>query len=54
MKKKDYFKYLICLHIQINMIINIKTKKTFSKSEKYFFVDENIRKIVRELNKKRF
>ena len=31
-----------------------KNKIKFSKSEKYFFTDEEIRKILRELNKKRF
>lgn len=31
-----------------------KKKKQFTKSEKYFFSDEEIRKILRELSKKRF
>lgn len=31
-----------------------KNKMKFSISEKYFFTNENIRKILRELNKKRF
>jgi hypothetical protein len=31
-----------------------KNKMTFTKSEKYFFTDDEIRKILRELNKKRF
>ena len=31
-----------------------KNKIPFSKSEKYFFTDDEIRKILRELNKKRF
>ena len=30
-----------------------KHKITFTKSEKYFFTDDEIRKIIRELNKKR-
>ena len=31
-----------------------KNKMSFTKSEKYFFTDDEIRKILRELNKKRF
>ncbi len=31
-----------------------QNKMSFSKSEKYFFADEDIRKILKELNKKRF
>lgn len=31
-----------------------KNKMTFTKSEKYFFTKEEMRKIIRELNKKRF
>jgi len=31
-----------------------KNKMSFAKSEKYFFTDDEIRKILRELNKKRF
>lgn len=31
-----------------------KNKISFTKSEKYFFTDEEVRKIIRELNKKRF
>ena len=31
-----------------------KNKLPFTKGEKYFFTDEEIRKILRELNKKRF
>ena len=31
-----------------------KNKLQFAKSEKYFFTDNEIRKIIRELNKKRF
>lgn len=31
-----------------------KNKLSFTKGEKYFFTDEEIRKILRELNKKRF
>ena len=31
-----------------------KNKMTFSKSEKYFFTTDEIRKILKELNKKRF
>lgn len=31
-----------------------KNKISFAKSEKYFFTDDEIRKIIRELNKKRF
>ena len=31
-----------------------RNKLTFAKGEKYFFTDDEIRKIIRELNKKRF
>ena len=31
-----------------------KNKMSFTKGEKYFFSNEEIRKILRELNKKRF
>ena len=31
-----------------------KNKMSFTKSEKYFFTDEEVRKIIRELNKKKF
>ena len=31
-----------------------RNKRVFSKSEKYFFADEDMRKIIRELGKKRF
>ena len=56
MKKKDYFKYQICATFLMNMIINYKyrNKKTFSKSEKYFFDFEEIRTILKQINKKRF
>ena len=31
-----------------------RNKLEFAKGEKYFFTDDEIRKIIRELNKKRF